>query len=264
MNDKNCIVLFHLPTGDNFTVYALISKLSEKYDKLYIFCLDRNKLFVKQLYENHKNVNIIYIEDKKYNIHLVTDDIFNKYCHNIKNYDLIKLGHHDIISLGNQYWRSFYNQANVNYDIRYDYMNINRKFENENKLYQKIINIYGDKYIFVHDHRHISYKHFSANRKDIDNIKNVNIPIFHPNINYYDKDKNNKYYNLWNESLISNNILDYGMIIENASEIHINDSSFSCLCPYLNLDHIKIKKIYTNINYKDYHNKFNDWEIINY
>ena len=52
------------------------------------------------------------------------------------------------------------------------------------------------------------------------------------------------------------------MIIENATEIHITDSAFSCLCPYLDLSKVIKKVIYTGYDCVNYHNSFKDWIII--
>ena len=54
------------------------------------------------------------------------------------------------------------------------------------------------------------------------------------------------------------------MIIENATEIHITDSAFSCLCPYLDLSKVEKKCIYTKYDYVNYHNSFKDWIILPY
>jgi hypothetical protein len=132
--------------------------------------------------------------------------------------------------------------------------------ENELKLYNLLINKYSNNYIFVHDHRHISYNHFSV-RHNVEINKEIDYPIFHPNFNYYIDNIDNKYYDLWSVNLLSDNLLDYCMIIENAKEIHISDSAFSCLCPYLNLNNVNSKNIYTCYDIKDYHTSYDNWNI---
>ena len=265
---KNCFIVFHLSTGDNFTMYALICHYQKIYENIYVFSLYRNQNFIKQLYEKFNNINIFIIDDPEYNICTVPEHIFNKYSENIIDYDIIKSGCHNEnwYNVDQKYfWRNFYIDLGIPYEIRYEYININRNYEREINLYNSLIKRYGDKYIFIFDHRNIKYQHI-CQRKNIDiNINDYNeIPIFHPNFNFYTTIDNHKFLNLWNNDLMSDNILDYGIIIENANEIIINDSSFSCLCPYLNLSQVKKKVIYTNFDYKDYHNSFNNWTIINY
>lgn len=158
----------------------------------------------------------------------------------------------------------FYKQCGLDYNIRYEkkYRIINRNYERETILYKKVVEKYGDKYIFVHDHRILDTL-FRSNRPNVI-VPKIDIPIFHPNCNYYEAvDKNNKYIDLW-YNFISDNLLDYCMIIEKAYAIHISDSSFSCICPYLNLSYIKNKTIYSNLDVIDYDNSFTEWNIINH
>lgn len=262
--NENIFILFHLSTGDNLTMYALIRYYQQIYNNIYIFSLYRNQLFVKQLYEYYPNIHVIVIEDINYNNYLVLNYILDEHVNKVGNYDIIKIGGHNEDWNNTDlrlFWRKFYENSNLPYEIRYDYNNINRNYENELKLYNLLISKYSNNYIFVHDHRHINYNHFHI-RRNINLDTNIETPIFHPNFNYYTDNSGHIYYNLWSNDLISNNLLDYCMIIENAKEIYISDSSFACLCPYLNLSHIKKKCVYTRLNMVDYHNSFNDWEII--
>jgi hypothetical protein len=275
----NCVILFHLSTGDCLTMYAAICYYAEIYKNIYIFCLERNEIFIKQLYEN-KNIIIRVISQKEHekcNLHYAAPLTYiSRYTTELIDYDIIKSGNSfdengNIIDEWNSmnnigdFWRKFYFQVNLPYEIRYKYTDINRNNKNEKDLYDKIINIYGSRYIFVQDHLAVNYYHKGRRvllNKDIINNDN-DIPIFHPNINFYQDDKEHKFYNLWNKDLISNNLLDYCTLLEKSEKIMIIDSSFGCLCAYLNLSNVKEKIIYSNLNVIDYHKSFNDWKIIN-
>lgn len=269
----------HLYTGDCFTMFACVYHYSKKYDNVFIFCLERNKEFVKQLYEK-LNVNITIIPELEHKdcklIYAAPESYIKRYM-NVGNYDLIKTGSSfsedrkiapewEKMKKENKeflFWRFFYKQANLKYEIRYDYKNINRNFQKEKLFYDKIKLIYGTKYIFIHDHRNI-YGNHTRNRLIKDLYLDEDIPVFHPNINYYSSDEKHKFFNLWSAELISNNILDYGLVLENAIKIDIVDSSFSCYCPYLNLEKVNKKIIRTNLNIVDYHKSFKNWEITNF
>jgi hypothetical protein len=261
--EKNCIIIFHLSTGDNFTCYAFILSMYDKYENIHIFSLYRNKEFIKQLYENHPKI-IIHVLDQNYNSHIVPLINIHKLQQSLDTSYIIETGtiYKSWNDINEQhFWRKFYIQANVDYNSRYFYNNINRNIKIENDNYNNLISIYGNKYIFVHDHRNIFYDHYNKRRNVL--IKSE-LPIFHPNINYYESiDDNNNNYNLWNKNLYKTNLLDYCKIIENAEEIHISDSAFSCLCPYLNLSKVNNKCIYTNFNIINYHESFKNWKIIN-
>lgn len=255
----NVFVLFHLSTGDNFTMYAMILYLTTIYENVYIFCLHRNYETITQLYELHPKIHICKC-DSNHNYCNVPIDTLKYYCSTITDYEIIKTGcHNSKWEHNDNFWKGFYSVVNIDYNLRYVYTSINRHYYKEDILFNKIKNIYGEKYIFVHDHRNYDYKHNSI-RPNV--IVNSETPIFHPNYNYYNDDTTNSFYNYWNNSLYLNNLLDYCSVIENAEEIHISDSSFSCLCPYLDLSKVKRKCIYTTLNVIDYHESFKNWTIL--
>jgi hypothetical protein len=268
-SNKVCIFTFHISTGDNFTMYASVYHFAQKYKNLTIYTLYRNRHTIKQLYNKLSNVKVIVIQEQDYNDCIVPVEYINKsyeyYKHknyNANNIDIIKCGSNAPNFSGHLFWRVFYKQIGLDYNIRYKrrYNIISRNYKREHELYDKVVKKYGYKYIFVHDHRFLNTIFRNARPNVI--APDINIPIFHPNCNYYEEiDKNNKFANLW-YNFISNNLLDYCMVIEKAYAIHISDSSFSCICPYLNLSHIKNKTIYTNFDVVNYHTCFNMWKIV--
>ena len=275
---NNCVILYHLFTGDCLTMYACIRYYLEEYKQVYIFCLKRCSKFINQLYDKHSNINIIVLPDdyeKNKMYYIVPINNISKYLPDIKDYDLIKTGNSfnedghiipewDKMTYLGEFWRKFYFQANLDYSIRNKYLHINRNCLRELELYNKIIKIYGKNYIFIQDHHHISYSHKGRMvHLNKECIINDNIPIFHPNANFYNEYKNHKFYNLWNKELISDNFLDYCMVLEKAHGIYMMDSSFSNLCAYLDLSNVKFKKLQTKLDYIDYHpmGDFDTWEI---
>ncbi len=264
LKKKICVLLTHLNTGDNLTNYPMTIELSKKYKEVYIYCLYRNKKMIEQIYQYHPNIKFYIIQNKDHNHCLIDNNSIIDLTKNLEDFDIIRTGFHGHLEDQSRFWLCFYKQAGLDYSIRYldEYKKINRNLEKENELYQKIKSTYGDKYIFVHDHRSIGYQHNNL-RKNVElSIENINIPIFHPNFNYYKDYPENPFYSLWNIEFMTDNILDYGLIIENSIEIHVNDSSFSCYLPYLNISTIQIKKVYTSIskeNLISYHSTFNDF-----
>jgi hypothetical protein len=256
--DKNCIFLFHLSTGDNFTMYAAVRHFQKIYKDVFIFCLYRNRYTVTQLYHPYDNVRIITI-DETYNSCVAPPKLIEHFKSEIKNYDLFVTGYHDPNFVGDRFWEKFYDQLHLPYRMRYDYKDIHRNKERELNLYNAIVSKYGEKYIFLHDHRNIKYKHYHERA-------NVHVesdmPVFHPNINYYSDSENNCKYHLWSSEFLSDNLLDYCTLIENATEIHISDSAFSCLTPFLDLKNVKKKCIHTSLDVIGYHDDYINWEIV--
>ena len=257
--DKNCIFLFHLSTGDNFTMYAAVRHFQKIYKDVYIFCLYRNRYTVPQLYEPYNNVHVCIIEET-HNDCVVPNTLIEKFKKNVTNFDLFVTGFHDPNFDGRDgFWESFYNQLHLPYRMRYDYEDINRNKERELNLYNSIVSKYGENYIFLHDHRSITYKHYCIR----ENVHvDSELPVFHPNINYYSDSENNCNYHLWSSDFSSDNLLDYCTLIENATEIHISDSAFSCLMPFLDLKNVKKKCIHTSLDIISYHNEYTNWEIV--
>ena len=287
-NDKHCFVLTHLYTGDFFTNYAMLSHLSHKYIKVHILCLYRNRYTITQMFQDNPNI-CIYILDSNINSFRVNANTINHFSKMItKKYKcrlhILYTGLYNNKINMDIFWRDFYTDAKLPYEIRFEnkYMNIPRNEQVENELYQQLILKYTNEYIFLHDHRNYFYNHL-AKRDNIYVLSKYN--IFHPNFNYYNEVEDNEMKdnemkdneikdnemkdneikdkkNLWDSTFYRDNLFDYGKIIENAIEIHITDSSFSCLVQYLDLSKVKKKILHTNFNYIDYNPIFKDWTII--
>jgi len=260
MNEK-CLIIGHLGLGDQFTINGLIRYYTTLYNYVYVLCKKNNMKSINQMYIDTNNIISIYIDTID---NLIDNNhyLFKEY----KNYDIIKLGLYNnnwytiksnltIGGLSYSFFKTFYEQINLNYNIRYKYEKINRYKNNEFFFFKEVMINYN-KYIFLHNDINFKINISNYISNDISN----DIPIFHPNFNYYEKE--NKYYNLWNGK-ISYNIFDYCYILENAEEIHVSFSSFFSLCMFLDLSFVKKKYIYTDItNIKDYHERMNNWIII--
>jgi hypothetical protein len=241
-------------------MYAAVRHFQKIYKDVFIFCLHRNRYTVTQLYQPYDNVRIIII-DEPYNHWLVPNKLIERFKKNVPNFDLFVSGFHDPnFNETPCFWKAFYDQLHLPYRMRYDYEDINRNKERELNLYNSIVSKYGEKYIFLHDHRNIEYKHY-AERANV--YVESDVPVFHPNFNYYSGLETNCHYHLWSSEFSSDNLLDYCTLIENATEIHISDSAFSCLMPFLDLKNVKKKCIHTSLDVIEYHDKFkNNWEIV--
>jgi hypothetical protein len=256
MNNK-CIIIPHLSIGDLLIINSIIRYYTSKYINVYFLCKKKNLKSMINIFSDNNNIVPICID--------IIEDILpdNHYIYEkYKEFDIIKLGLHnnnwyifksDLIigDLPYSFFKTFYRQLELDYEIRYKYEKITRNYDNEIIFFNKVMKNY-DKYIFIHD----------CDKNNLLDIKNSEkfISIFHPNINYYND--NSEFYNYW-LNIISDNILDYCKIIENSEEIHVIFSSFFNLCMYLDLSKVKKKYIYTNIiNIKDLHINMKDWIIV--
>ena len=149
--DCDLYLIFHLSTGDNFKMYPVVLHFCKQYKKVNIYSLDRNFETVSQLYEKYDNI-IIHKLDKNYNCCTVPSTELEK-IQDVKNSKILLSGFNNPnwYSLTLPFYRRFYEQLNLSYDIKYKYDEINRNYEKENKLLQNIINTYKNEYIFIHD-----------------------------------------------------------------------------------------------------------------
>lgn len=129
--------------------------------------------------------------------------------------------HHDVIKIGYDgvdypskipmTWdRNFYHQVSLNFDIRWENFFAPRNIEKENELFN-LLGCENSDYAFVHDD---PSRNFNIDYSFI----NPMLKIIKPN-----------------NMLKKFSIFDYRKILENASEIHCIESSFSALIESINL-----------------------------
>lgn len=137
------------------------------------------------------------------------------------------------------FYEIFYQDLGLDYNSTRWKFSLNRDIEREKNFYTQIAP--KNKYIFVHDN--IDSNCFHKSKINIIS----ELEIFHPN----------------KAAQISNIILDYAYIIENAEELYIIDSSFYSLCNYLDLSKIKKKTVFTRPGntYFNYLKTDIGWEI---
>ena len=229
---KNMYVHQHSRLGDMILCNGLIRVLSKKYSNCYlnIFCRSKHIRLIKFMYRDQKKIKIIPLNE---NPKLKNEKLLIKYegkfienylkRSNIKKEMLITIGYENYHKTKNlnpdkkHPWPCdivFYKQFNIPFKKRFTEAYWKRNKIIEKKLYKKLIKK-NEKYIFVHDD------------------KNKNIFI---NKKFFDKSITKIVRNNINE-----NIFNYSYLLENASEIHIMESSIRQIIEVLK---IKTKKLY--------------------
>jgi hypothetical protein len=175
---------------DNLLLYRIPTLYTHQYLRYYVpYDNDINELY--------KSYNIQYLHIPKKSL----------------NYDQLVNYHYTIRT---------YRALNLDIDIGYKYFKINRDYDKEKKIYNKLINIIGSKYVIVIDDEK---RHFKINEKYLNMI---NYPIFKLSMN--SKNKNPKL-----DLLKDPYVFNYITILENAQKIISIDSSIPWLCDYANL-----------------------------
>jgi len=233
-NIKETLLLYiNYGFGDLINMSGAIRYYSNKY-KVTIIVTQNNLDNVKILFDDIKDISYMVFEKQlfyKENI-----DIFDDIN---KSYDLVlKTGYHleqKVLNIPYDY----YDALNLDYSIMKEYF---RRKSINNDNFKKIKNI---EYIFIH-----------TNASDY--LYNLNLEtdkfIICPHKNYYKDTNNSEYYELA-ELFINLPFFEYTEIIENASELHLIDSSFYCYTLQLNTNAL-LKKVYHRFSIK-----FNEgWE----
>ena len=240
---KKCLFLSNQNIYDFVNVNGLLYYLSLKYDIIYVVINSENMEYAYIIFKNI--INLIFIEnnytvDEKYNdCEIIKLGNNNKNC--IRNLSI------DNVLLN--YFQYFYQQLNLDYEIKYKYENLERDFKEENKYYKKVKNLFKEGYIFYYDFK----KNF---------IIDDSYSVFNPIYNYYEEDSYNK--DKWID-IEYKNIFNLLEIIENAEEIHLFDINLFSIMPFLNLNNVKNKYIYhNNIMIKEYHKNLKDFKFIYY
>ena len=227
---KNIYIHQHSRLGDMILCNGLIRILAKKYTRfnLNIFCRSKHIKLIKFMYRDNKRIKLIPLDEDS---QLTDEKLLMKYeAKFIENFlkkneikeKLISIGFNDYNRIKNlnsdkkNPWPCdiiFYKQFNIPFKKRFSESYWKRDIISEKKLLRKLIRK-KQKYIFVHD----------------DPKRNFYLKNLHIN-------KNTKII----KNDIKENIFNYGLILENADEIHIMESSIRQIIEVLN---IKTKKIF--------------------
>ena len=229
---KNIYIHQHTRLGDMILCNGLIRILSKKNNDSYlnVFCRTRYLKLIQFMYRDNKNIKLIpfnehpKLADEKLLIKYEGKFIQNYIKKNrINNDKIITIGFENYNKIKNlnpdkKYpWPCeiiFYKQFKIPFKKRFKECYWRRDRISEKKLFNKMIKK-KEKYIFVHDdpNRNMFLKNTHFDKK----IKKIV--------------RNN----------IKENIFNYGQILENATEIHIMESSIRQILEVLN---IKTKKLF--------------------
>ena len=186
------IVLYHhLGLGDHFTCNGLVHNLAEKYRTIYLVCKEKYYPTIKHLYEDFSHIQIVPIKNEPHDIIEFS---------NLKGLQILRVGFEFIDPLHVE--RSFYNQLNLPFDLRFSNFKLPTNLSNSKIFYEKIIRELGNDYIVVHN-------------QSSDAIYELQVESTLPAHVCTMSD--------------TNDILDYTHMLINAKEIHVINSAIYCL-----------------------------------
>ena len=223
----NIYIYQHLGLGDLISNNGLIRHLIEvntRTKNFFIFCKKMHIKSVKFMYRDLKKIKLIPITNNPKKEKKEVDNYLNKIK---EKYEIIKIGHEFYHLTGKlnpnlktNPWHctvNFYKQFGLPFEYRFKKTFWKRDYQKEKRLFKKLVGK-NKNYVFVHD----------------DKSRNLEINTSKLKKKFHIIRNNEK-----------NFIFDYGLIVENAKEIHLIESSFRQLCETLK---IKSKKLFL---YKD-------------
>lgn len=182
---KEIIVYHHLGLGDHFICNGLVNFLSENVDKLYLVCKEHNFETISCLYKENDSVEILKIKKEPQDIELFA---------RVNNIRILQIGFKDFNNP--TFDVSFYSQLNLDFSLRYSKFKLPNYIQNSQNLYNTLVT-------------KMPYCLISQSCSDKD----------------FDLQIDTDLHKIYIHKGLTDNLLDYVKIIQNASEIHCIDSS---------------------------------------
>ncbi|AYV84297.1 MAG: hypothetical protein Hyperionvirus21_31 [Hyperionvirus sp.] len=245
---KKIVLGPHLGLGDMFMMIGAIRYYSISYDRVITFCTGDNYWTVQKIFQDDPTIQIDIAGYDE--MATLLNGKYNNYDYKVVRCGYVIAGNNNFDT--HEFYTNFYLDINLDPSIRYNYFHITRDLVHEKYIFDNTVGKI-DKYIFTHDKGNNPFEEYFKDKEDI--------CIYHPNRNYYSE--GHKYYHVWNG--YHNNIVSYGTIIENASEIYVVDSSFWCFINFLNLKATKrviLDPKWYNIHNYPHKSERNKWTFV--
>ena len=191
ISDKSYIIHTHLGMGDMFICNGLIRKVvkEDKYEKYYVICKEKNFKTIEAMYSDDDKISVISIKGE------------NEYreVHNLGlSPNNLRVGH-EHLNPNIRFDESFYVQLNLTIEDKWKEFKLNRDIDEEERVYNQLVSMPNEEYIFVHDESSLGKVDLKIESK---------MKIIKPRLG------------------ITDNMINFLKVIENAKEIHCVDSSF--------------------------------------
>jgi hypothetical protein len=248
---KNLFFIPHLELGDSIILNGVVRYYCCNYDNVIMVCKKSYYDQIKFMYSDLNNLILYQVPNNnvytKMSIYIPYNNIEIKKLFIDYNIKFLVVGCFNIQYRTNVYipgafplW--IYNNLQIDHSIAYSYFKINRNYDREDELYNKLIKIIGLKYIVIIDDEKRNYT--------IDNrfLVDLKYPIFKLGSNSTNL---NKKLNKIRDPIVFN----YIKILENASEIISIDSSIPWIIDMLNIQTKTTVHTYMRGGYIIYNNK---------
>lgn len=250
---KTLLLYHHLGLGDCISCNGLVRKvLSENnFDKLYLIVKKQNLETISMMYRDEQKIQCVPIQNGgEFDVHDERKEV-QRAINELSPSRILIVGHEHYSKLVEQFphfdcHQLFYSSLGYDFSVRYDNFKYDRNYEEEERVYKKL-NPDNQPYIFVHGD---SSRNRIMDYKRIAKYNSKNLKII--------------------ENDMSESILNFGLILERAEQVHLMESSIRAYIETLNTDntrlffHVYVRPIGNMFN--SYGNKKNatskDWTVL--
>ena len=186
--------------GDHILCNAIVRANAEKYDKVYVFSKPQNVKNVAYMYKDNPKIKPLPFDDDqvKFFMRMSPSNNYLIIGHNRDYFQKLNNGDYE-------FDEGFYIMANIPHEDKWDKFYFERDLESEKRaFYDKLGLKDSEEYLFVHDDK-------ERGRFFKDQYVNKGIKI------------------IWPTDHKDVGLFDFIYTIEHAKEVHVMNSSFSCL-----------------------------------
>ena len=240
-SSKKLILIPHLELGDNIIFNGIVRHYCSIFDNVILVCKKMYEKQINYMYSDLNNLTIypvkggaveginlideFYYDSDINNLLIKCNTTFLPVSNSRTSYTNIFTNVAGVVANvinRSHYPKIFFDELELPYEFRYTKFKINRDYSSEDIIYNKLVNIVGNKYIVIID---------DEKRNIVIDIRYITneYPIFKLGNNSINKDERL-------ETVKSDNIFNYIKLLENANEIHTIDSSIVLLIDALNLN----------------------------
>ncbi len=231
--EKRAFVYTHLGLGDMFWMNGAVRYLATAFDEVVVVCKEHNTANVRAMYADDPSILLFTIPDD----YVLQPFPARRQVIESQGYTVFACGYHTENPRIYDFPHSFYDDMGLSRDIRTRYFHISPSAESQALL--EIVKKISDQYIIVH--QQASTKRLPIWEKIAATFLESQIPVLDINENHYPI---NHCFHAIAQAVVGKPLLHYKDLLENATEIHLLESSLYCFASHLDLSRVTRKICY--------------------
>jgi hypothetical protein len=218
---RKAFFLGHLGLGDLINHIGAIRYFATAYDEVTVVVKAHNEQNARSFFKDDPSINFMFVKtDRDISVQLgASESVFKSATHGYTKV-IMSGAHLPSCNPWDDTSDCFYKDMQLPLEVRYIFHHIP---PGDNAMYEQLKNV---PYIFVHQTTSTGTQKLIT--WDVEIILTID-----PNINLYPE--GHRWYNIA-KNCVGYPLVDYITVIQNAKEVHVLDSSFSCLAQYIPLE----------------------------